>query len=109
MDPLPERPDATPLTSTERVVVALDGLLATLLGIYAMVVAVSALRYVLSGETDSYGPGFAVMVLLVVGLSAFLFGLAAFAIARRWRVRWWIQAVAVLAGAWAVAILMGWV
>lgn len=97
-----DSPDTKRLTRAERTAVAVDALAAVgliVLVVFFLVVGVQA-----QANPDApHGGAFMFLGAIITGPLVLLFGLTAAAVARRWRVRWALQALSVLA---CVAVIL---
>ena len=89
-EPMPSNPVA--LTRTERTVIALDVLLGVALCGLAVLMLRDGLRYA-ANPSNELGGTMGLFGAAIVGPPGLLFGLAAVAVARRWRGRWWFHLV----------------
>ena len=86
--------------------VVLDVLLAVgFCGLAALLVVVGVQAQ--ADPNAPHGGAFSFLGALLVGPAGLLFALAGAAVARRWRIRWGLQALPVLVLAWAVLFGVG--
>lgn len=98
--PTPTPPFRTPL---ERTVVVLDvvlGLALCAAAVYLYVVSTAGRME----ATDPFGGAFGLLMATVLGPPGVLFVLAAVGVARRWRGRWWLHLLPLLAPALLAAL-----
>ena len=85
-----ETPSARPLSWPERIVVAVDAVIGTVVTVLAVALFVASYGDE-STPNDPHGGAWGLITAVVVGPSGLALLLAAVGVARRWRDRWWLH------------------